>query len=1032
MEPRNWELEHQVRQEEIKKALDKIYAASVREAADIGASVTDFNPDKPFNWNDYTSTKARVDAMNKALAQRVQTVITTGSKIAWEQANMKNDALAKWALGLHTPAPAQPSTNGAAPVQLDLFAALPAAVKELPTVKKLFNNNEGARAAFLERKTDGLKLSDRVWNYTNQFKTEIEMGLDDGIRNGKPAAEIARDLRQFLKEPDRVYRRFQMYLRDADGNPVLDRNGNKIMIKQQRRQYIDPATGAKTWKVEKPGYHPGRGVYRSSYKNAQRLARTEVNMAYRTADHIRSQQFDFVVGVKIDLSKSHPKTDICDTLKGRYPKEFKYTGWHTHCYCPMTFIMKTPDELAADTEKILAGIPTDGESVLSINQMPDNFDRWITANRDRYQNGASAPYFIRDNYDGGKIDNGLRFDATPPTAPPVVPASVQATILRNQRATRATPATAPPDLFSQPAPAPPAPTPIPAPTPTRYTIEQASTDYEAARMRAANYPPNDQRRTARQARIDVVNTRSNLQRMEREAAASVQRVEQAVIQSTIPSNETPREAATRTLHEQQVAEYKRYSQRKVDEARRLGIATPELDATVVAIATSTDTNEIATVTQKLTRQIAKEKRRVREAEALAARTGTAAVQTEAQLAAEASAAQQRISMAERAAARTQAAGIVEQQDAAILAEREAVRLTGGVIDWSKQTSTEKTEADARVLKWAIEDAKRVMKQADKMGFKPTAYSELNYSVTMGHGADVLKYRTSELSNAITVENARLMAESMAAAKRGTFAMNDATRKELEKKYFKISITDDEWNQNMESFDLLKLNEEIEALSKKYGITLTSKEVVGGWGEKIKMEIRGHRAGNGDTEFILQRQFIPKGVKGHTQKTVSHEYLTVPDELQGKNLTKELFSSLYTQYKNGGFERLEVHANIDVGSYAWGRYGFTANKDQNSKIKGFFTKRRSDIYNYPTQMLKSENERRAKQKLPPTTVAIMNKELDDIDAYLNKNDGKLIDMHKVSGMPGAKTPLLNKHWFGHLDLTKPDQRQVFEEYISRRK
>lgn len=82
-------------------------------------------------------------------------------------------------------------------------------------------------------------------------------------------------------------------------------------------------------------FHPGRGVYRSSYKNARRLAATETNIAYMTADYERWQQLDFVVGIEIKLSNNHtlngvPFTDICDDLKGRYPKDFKFTGWHPY------------------------------------------------------------------------------------------------------------------------------------------------------------------------------------------------------------------------------------------------------------------------------------------------------------------------------------------------------------------------------------------------------------------------------------------------------------------------------------------------------------------------------------------------------------------------------------------------------------------------------------------------------------------------------------------------------------------------------
>ena len=155
-----------------------------------------------------------------------------------------------------------------------------------------------------------MSLSDRVWRYTDQFKTEIEMGIDCGLRDGLDAAQMARRLKQYLQHPDKLFRR----VRDEHGNLQLSK-----------------AAAA---------FHPGRGVYRSSYKNARRLAATETNIAYRTADHVRWQQLDFIVGIEIHLSNNHtcrgrdgkpkPLYDICNELKGKYPKDFKFTGWHPH------------------------------------------------------------------------------------------------------------------------------------------------------------------------------------------------------------------------------------------------------------------------------------------------------------------------------------------------------------------------------------------------------------------------------------------------------------------------------------------------------------------------------------------------------------------------------------------------------------------------------------------------------------------------------------------------------------------------------
>ena len=153
------------------------------------------------------------------------------------------------------------------------------------------------------------------------------------------------------------------------------------------------------------GYHPGQGVYRSSYKNARRLTATETNIAYRTADHLRYQKMDFVVGIEIHLSGNHtlngkPFHDICDELAGKYPKDFKFTGWHPHCRCFVTSILKTKEEREEDVKKILRGEPLNGESVNKVNDVPEQFKTWLKDNELRALNRFSVPYFMTENAGG--------------------------------------------------------------------------------------------------------------------------------------------------------------------------------------------------------------------------------------------------------------------------------------------------------------------------------------------------------------------------------------------------------------------------------------------------------------------------------------------------------------------------------------------------------------------------------------------------------------------------------------------------------
>ena len=211
-------------------------------------------------------------------------------------------------------------------------------------------------------------------------------------------------IKQYLNEPEGYYRRFRI----KTGN---DEYGNNIYDRQWKKRVQQP-DGSFRWVNANPKDYPsGQGVYRSSYMNARRLAATETNIAYRTADHERVQRFDFVVGIEVHLSNNHnckgvPNgefVDICDQLQGRYPKDFKFVGWHPHCRCFTTTIHKTPEEFEADQQRILQGEEPSAESVNTVKDVPQGFKDWVEDNEERIARTKSLPYFLRDN---GKVVNG--------------------------------------------------------------------------------------------------------------------------------------------------------------------------------------------------------------------------------------------------------------------------------------------------------------------------------------------------------------------------------------------------------------------------------------------------------------------------------------------------------------------------------------------------------------------------------------------------------------------------------------------------
>ena len=330
---------------------------------------TELEDGKPFSFAEYGYSE-EVTPILRNMYSRTYQVIRGGVQKEWLQSNEHNDELVKSVFGEHS-------------IEDHHFA-------------RYFLRNKEAMDAFFARKTgeEGLNLSQKVWKYNGMFKEELENALDLAIGEGTPANRLATKIKGYLQEPDKFYRRFRVKIGE-------DENGNPIYGRIWKRRIWDKESESYKWVNDDPKkYHPGQGVYRSSYRNAQRLARTETNIAYREADFTRWQQLDFVVGVEIKLSNNHPVWDICDDLKGVYPKGFKWVGWHPNCRCYMVPVLAKEEELDQMLDKILNGEDPGSVVTDSPKDLPDQFQTWVKDNEERYAKAeakGTLPYFIKDN-----------------------------------------------------------------------------------------------------------------------------------------------------------------------------------------------------------------------------------------------------------------------------------------------------------------------------------------------------------------------------------------------------------------------------------------------------------------------------------------------------------------------------------------------------------------------------------------------------------------------------------------------------------
>lgn len=324
----------------LERIIDRLFNEAVKELVHLGIGL-DAPGNAPFRFADHPQAKRKADSIIRTLNRNIELTIRNAIKEEWATAQVETDRLCQ---------------------RYDAALGAPSSSKA---------HNEGALNAFLTRKgADGLRLSDRVWNCSGQFKDEIENALDIALRDGKSAQETARDIKQYLHHPDKLFRR----VRDEHGQLQLSRNARQ--------------------------FHPGRGVYRSSYKNARRLAATETNIAYHTADLTRWQQLDFVIGYEVKTSGTNPNVcPICAELAGKYPKDFKFVGWHPHCRCHAVPILEPVQAFKQRMDALEAGKPTPPPQ--RINQLPENFTAWQERNQGRIADASkrgSLPYFIRDNF----------------------------------------------------------------------------------------------------------------------------------------------------------------------------------------------------------------------------------------------------------------------------------------------------------------------------------------------------------------------------------------------------------------------------------------------------------------------------------------------------------------------------------------------------------------------------------------------------------------------------------------------------------
>lgn len=239
---------------------------------------------------------------------------------------------------------------------------------------------------------------------------------------------------------------------------------------------------------------------------------------------------------------------------------------------------------------------------------------------------------------------------------------------------------------------------------------------------------------------------------------------------------------------------------------------------------------------------------------------------------------------------------------------------------------------------------------------------------------------------------------------GTKAVTELTNdniKYLESKGIKVSITGDGvdyFNRLFKGFDLAAMDGELTSVAEKNNFKINSKVLAfNSYGWEFHYETPG--------TFKLSRNFGDWNGKTN----VGHSYFTLSDKLQGQGVSKDVFKGLYKQYRAADIKEIQVSANLDVGGYTWGKYGFSCTSKYDL----------ADIFDKAKDML-DENKLSKNEFKDFKTLH---------DAYINSEESSIkFPMRDVANTSYGKSLLLGTKWAGEIDLTDDLERKQFEDYL----
>lgn len=141
-------------------------------------------------------------------------------------------------------------------------------------------------------------------------------------------------------------------------------------------------------------------------------------------------------------------------------------------------------------------------------------------------------------------------------------------------------------------------------------------------------------------------------------------------------------------------------------------------------------------------------------------------------------------------------------------------------------------------------------------------------------------------------------------------------------------------------------------------------------------------------------------------TVHHSYFEIPEDRQGQGLAKSVLKDSMTQYEGMGLKSIDMLANLDVGGYAWAKFGYKAASPARMAHTMEYKLEEHNFTDHQREAIRTViNEHRNDPKLPWHLAG-------------------LTDGSNTIG----KTLMLNTNWDAKFDLDDHESVKRFKAYV----